>query len=79
MAAFARLLTVASVYTRQVFALQVAYNFTLPYESTNQENGLTYDVKVWTDAKHGRYRMDTYAGTNSLIATKVSRYQQVVV
>ena len=50
---------------------QVAYNFTLPYESKVQKDGLTYPVVVWRDFDKGLSRMDTFGGRNILITTKV--------
>lgn len=50
---------------------QVAYNFTLPYESKVQKDGLTYPVTVWRDDENRLSRMDTFGGRNILITTKV--------
>lgn len=52
-------------------ALQVSYNFSLPYEKTVQKDGLVYPVRVWRDAERGVSRMDTFGGRNVLISTKV--------
>ena len=51
--------------------VQVAYNFTLPYESLVQKDGLTYPVVFWRDAEKGLSRMDTFGGRNILITGKV--------
>ncbi|KAK9815144.1 hypothetical protein WJX73_008694 [Symbiochloris irregularis] len=58
-------------------AFQVYYNFSLPFESTMQSNGLTYDVRVWRDAQNKRHRMDTYGGSNLLIATQEGELEVV--
>ena len=43
----------------------MSYNFSLPYVSEYQRDGLVYPVHVW---KHGKkLRMDTWHGTNSLV------------
>lgn len=55
-------------------ALQVAYNFSLPYESTVQKDGLVYPVHYWRDAEKGLSRMDTFGGRNILISTKARTY-----
>ena len=53
---------------------QVAYNFTLPYESTVQKDGLTYPVTVWRDNENKRSRMDTFGGRNIMITNKVRAF-----
>ena len=55
-----------------LFAMQVSYNFSLPYEKTVQKDGLVYPVRVWRDADRGVSRMDTLGGRNILINTKAS-------
>ena len=49
----------------------MAYNFTLPYESEVQKDGLTYPVTVWRDAENKLSRMDTFGGRNILLTSKV--------
>ena len=58
--------------------VQVAYNFTLPYESLVQKDGLTYPVVFWRDAEKGLSRMDTFGGRNILITGKVSELAQPI-
>ena len=50
---------------------QVAYNFSLPYETSVQKDGLTYPVHVWKDAEAGLMRTDTYGGVNQMYILKV--------
>jgi hypothetical protein len=49
----------------------VTYNYTLPYTARIQPDAISYPVKFYRDAEAGRVRMDTFDGTNVMIAKKV--------
>ncbi|GAB4814889.1 hypothetical protein N2152v2_001935 [Parachlorella kessleri] len=54
---------------------QVSYVYSLPYTAKVQPHGIRYPVTFWRDHQHGRFRMDTFNGTNSIIEKEGYEYE----